>query len=85
MNPCMTGQQVLAAAAIPPGPETRWASSGVFVGPAQWMARWGKHGGGLHQSPLTCVWHIIKGMMYPGWPQPPSTPPMAVSACVKAA
>jgi hypothetical protein len=81
----MTGQHVLAAADIPPGPETRWASSGGCVGPAHWMARWGKHGGGLHQSPLTCVVHIIQGMMYPGWPEPTSTPPMAVSACVSAA
>jgi hypothetical protein len=84
LNPCMTAQRFMAVAGIPPGPETRWESSGGCLGPAQWMPRWVKHGGGLQQNPLTCVVHIIKGMMYPGWPQPTSTPPMAVSACEEA-
>jgi hypothetical protein len=49
------------------------------------MARWGRHGGGLHQQPPTCVWHIIKGMMCQDSSQPTRPPPMRGTACGKAA
>ena len=80
MNPCMTAQRFMAVADVPPRPVTPAAVSGGCMGPATCMPRWGEHGGGLHQYPPTCAWHIISGMMCQDCPQHTSTSPMATGS-----
>lgn len=51
----MTGQQVMVAADIPPGPETRWASSGGCEGtdlPNEWQGGAGMVEGCTNTPPL---------------------------------